>query len=131
MQLKFSIKSTTHYIPFLRRLVEVFDKTSSEVVLDHKAKMSCTLALVEAVNNAIFHAHKKKAEEWIDIFIQINKSKVYIEIHDNGEGFKMPETDVPPLEHTHGRGLFLINSLMNKVVYDSNKSNVLKMTYFL
>ena len=131
MRLKFSIKSSTHYLIFLRKFVSIFDKLSSNKQFDHNAKMKCTLALVEAVNNVIFHAHHKDEDEWIDIAVANSDNKITIEVHDSGPGFDMPEFDVPPVDHTHGRGMFIINSLMNEVKYRRGESNVLKMVYYL
>lgn len=120
----------THAIPFLR----AFFAAAGDIIpgrIDHKAKMSCTLALVEAVNNAIFHAHKKDPEKWIDLSLDFSEAKIEMAVHDSGRGFILNGRDVPALEKSHGRGLFLIRSLMNEVTYERNKSNVLKMVYYL
>lgn len=129
LHLNFSIKSSTHYLLFLRNLISAM--SGFEPRLTHEAIASCSLAMVEAVNNAIFHAHKKEYDRWIDIKIDISEKAVTMEISDSGGGFEMPEFDTPPVDHIHGRGLFIIGSLMNKVVYRRGKRNVLKMVYYV
>jgi anti-sigma regulatory factor (Ser/Thr protein kinase) len=112
-------------------MVAVLGKLGPGINLDHQGRVSCSLALVEAVNNVIFHAHHQNADEWIDLNVDCNKGKIVFEIHDRGTGFVMPELDIPPLELTHGRGLFIINSLMSEVEYVRGKSNVLRMAYYV
>ena len=126
MHLEFSIKSSTHYLKFLRDMI---DSLGAE--LDHKAKMSCSLALVEAVNNAIFHAHKKDPEIWIDISILSEAKRLIMEVKDSGPGFDMPEDELPPLDHDHGRGIFLIKTMLSSVKYIKGKKNILRMEYQL
>lgn len=85
-----------------------------------ETRRRCAVALIEAVNNAIFHAHKKRIEKEIVIKIKIegNRKKIKIEIVDEGRGFDMAK--IKP------RGIFIMASMMDKVEY---KNNRLKMTY--
>lgn len=129
--LKFSIRSSTHYLPFLRRLISILDKLVPDLKCDHQVKMSCAFALVEAVNNVIFHAHKNDPDKWIDLMVGWQGNRIEMEVHDNGPGFDLPEISVPPVDHVHGRGLFIINSLMGEVEYKRGRSNILRMVYYL
>lgn len=129
MTFKFSIKSSTHYLGFLRRIMAAIGRLAPG--FDHASIAKCSLALVEAVNNAIFHAHKKNEENWIDISIRLDGTKVIIKVKDTGPGFDIGELSDPPVDSTHGRGLLIISSVMNEVSYVRGKKNVLKMSYFM
>jgi signal transduction histidine kinase len=54
----------------------------------------------EALNNISKHAQASNAE----VSIEINHSKVDLKIHDNGKGFKLPDT-VGDLSHSGKLGL--------------------------
>lgn len=131
MQLKFSIKSSTRYLDFLRRLMSRAGRLVPGINFDHAVLMRCTLALVEAVNNAIFHAHREDTEEWINIIITFRDNAVEMQVYDNGPGFEMALVDEPPVDSINGRGLFLIRSMMDEVSYIRGKKNVLKMICYL
>lgn len=121
-ELKFEITSNTHYLPLLREIVRRF--------LPPPLRLHCTIALVEGVDNAIFHAHKGKKEKWITIRIKNERPRVEMEVWDSGGGFDLNGIQLPSMYSTTGRGLFLINSLMNEVAYVKDKGrNVLKMVY--
>lgn len=127
LRLKFSIKSSTHYLRFLRDLILSIGETETKP--DHKTLSSCALALVEAVNNAIFHAHNNMHDLWIDIDIKIEDKFIEMRVADRGPGFDLPEFRVPAIDHIHGRGLFIIESLMHEVEYTRGSRNVLRMVY--
>jgi len=131
LQFDFSIKSSTHYLKFLRQLIASLSQVSGNIQVDHQAVTASSLALVEAVNNAIFHAHGEDMEKWIDITLILDKQLLEIHVADYGEGFDMPEDVEPLLMETHGRGIFLIRSLMHDVRYRRGSRNVLKMKYYL
>ena len=85
---------------------------------------------MEAVNNAIFHAHEEDSEKWIDITLILDKESLEIHVADYGKGFEIPDNVEPSLMETHGRGIFLIRSLMHDVSYRRGSRNVLKMKYY-
>lgn len=130
MRFGFSIKSSTHYIAFLRRLIGVIDKMRAGLRIDRGAKAKLALALVEAVNNAVFHAHGRDETCWIDIEIGLGREAVVMKVADTGKGFVMTEDAIPPIESDHGRGLFIIRSLMHKVDYKKGRRNVMRMVYY-
>lgn len=86
----------------------------------------CQLALVEAVTNAIIHAHKGDAGKQIGVRVQVGGNGIVMEVKDDGRGFQLGSIPEPKLDQIGGRGLFIIKRLMKKVEY---KDNVLRMTY--
>lgn len=130
-RLKFSIRSRTHYLKLLRQLLSGLDKVFPGVKIDHEKKMRLAIALVEAVDNVIFHAHKKDPDSLIDIEIIVNSDYVEVSVFDRGQGFEMPDMEDPDVQGVSGRGLFMIRSVMDRVEYVRGKVNVLKMVCHL
>ena len=94
--------------------------------LPPQASYECALALVEAVDNAIIHAHKRRENKLIDIGISVRKHCVLLEIGDNGGGFRLENIKEPIVSQITGRGIYLIKAMMDRVEY---KKNVLRMEY--
>lgn len=78
------------------------------------------LALREALANAILHGNQRSPSKAVRICVALLKSgEVRIVVKDMGEGFD-PSQVADPLEGKnllagHGRGIFLIRRLMDKV----------------
>lgn len=92
------------------------------------------IALTEAVNNAIVHAHKSDHTKNVEITIECKTSSIVISVKDYGTGFK-PE-DVPDprdegnLLRTHGRGVFLMRQLASHVQFNSSSSGTTTVMHF-
>jgi serine/threonine-protein kinase RsbW len=78
------------------------------------------LALREALANAVIHGCKKDPDKEVEFVVACDESRgMMIIVRDPGEGFD--PADIPnPTEgecvySEHGRGIFLINQLMDKV----------------
>lgn len=84
------------------------------------------ISLIEAVDNAIFHAHHKNLGKEIEVRITNDAKKIIVEVKDEGEGFDIEKIPTPSIDQINGRGVFIIKSLMNKVGY---KNNRLRMVY--
>ena len=117
--LKLKIASSTSCLSFLRELLDKLE-------MPERMRQKCVLALVEAVDNAIFHAHKNDESIPIDIKVSYGEKKAVLEVKDKGEGFDIDEVPVPSLDQINGRGIFIVKKLMKKVEY---KNNTLRMTY--
>lgn len=104
----------------------IFSALSGDNCLTRCEARRCRLALVEAVTNAIIHAHKCDAGKEIGVRIRIVKSGIVMEVKDCGGGFELKKVPRPELDQIGGRGLFIIKKLMKKVEY---KDNILRMTY--
>lgn len=80
-----------------------------------KAVTACTLALIEAVDNAIFHAHCRRKKVPIGLSLTVSDGSVSIEVVDCGPGIGRAGREKPDSFASHGRGLFLIHRLMHNV----------------
>lgn len=94
------------------------------------------LSVSEAVNNAVIHAYGNEGGYKVEVKFAIKKDRLVIEVSDHGK--KMTAHRSPSLIYTPGNrrnlpesgmGLFIINQIMDEVVYRSMKNkNILTMT---
>jgi len=95
-----------------------------------------SLAVIEAVGNAIRHGNKFDKSKYVTILIKIYKKIISITVKDEGEGFDINKVDDPTkpenLLKTSGRGIYIMKNIMKEfsVHSDKNGTTVL-MKYFL
>lgn len=126
----FTIRSDTRYLAPLRQWVAAAARMAGRSAFPRDAVPACTLALIEAVNNAIFHAHGGKRTALIGVSMMVSDHSVFLSVSDDGQGIGRHAMAHPDEMIDHGRGLFLIHRLMDKV--DSRMKNgrhLLKMVY--
>ena len=79
------------------------------------------VAITEAVNNAIIHAHGCQADYSVDIDVQTSDHDVIIVVRDYGNGFDPDAVPDPRLPENvlreGGRGVFLIRHLADTVEF--------------
>lgn len=77
------------------------------------------LVLTEAMANAIKHANKNDPNKEVHISINVSQNNLCIKVYDQGQGFDIREVNIiePDPIKDHGRGVFLIHSLMDNVSY--------------
>lgn len=89
------------------------------------------LVLTEAMANAIKHANKNDPNKEVHITINVSQNNLCIKVYDQGQGFDIREVNIiaPDPSEDHGRGIFLIHSLMDNVSYTRYKDgHVLEMS---
>ncbi len=79
-------------------------------------------ALREALANAIIHGAELNPEKSVQVIVACDEGRgILIIVRDPGRGFSPESIPSPILGHnvfsTHGRGIFLINQLMDHVEY--------------
>lgn len=126
----FTIRSDTKYLGPLRQWIAAAIEHAGSKKKSKKVRDACTLSLVEAVNNAIFHAHGCVKDLPIRVFISVGDKRISIEVADRGKGLGRHVFTKPEEMISHGRGLFLMHRLMNKVESRlKNGLHILRMTY--
>lgn len=79
------------------------------------------VAITEAVNNAIIHAHGCQPEYMIDVSVQTYDHEVVVVVRDYGPGFEPDQVPDPRLPENllreGGRGVFLIRHLADRVEF--------------
>jgi serine/threonine-protein kinase RsbW len=106
-------------------------------VMDTVREMKCIdgkedaieLALQEALANAVVHGAKEDPSKTVECLVACDQERgIVIIVRDPGEGFN-PET-IPTctvgenVYSNHGRGIFLINQLMDKVEFRKNGTEI-------
>lgn len=95
-----------------------------------KLAYELNLVLTEAMANAILHANDGDPEKEVHVEISIVEGRLKIRVYDHGQGFDIRQFAEPghPLAE-HGRGIYLIHSIMDEVVYrPSDNGHVLEMS---
>jgi serine/threonine-protein kinase RsbW len=87
------------------------------------------LALREALANAITHGCKADPQKKIECFVSAEKNRgILIVVRDPGPGFNFSSVPSPTEERNliseHGRGIYLINALMDEVKFERNGSEI-------
>jgi len=116
------------FTKFLKPLVDEFRKgDGSDVEIE--------IAVREAIANAVIHGNHE--DPWKRVYVTCRCStegEVLITVRDEGKGFDnravLDPTDETNLLRTHGRGLLLMQSLMDEVGFQEN-GTVVRMRKFL
>jgi serine/threonine-protein kinase RsbW len=131
--LEIKIPNQTRYLSLIGKIGEHMAK-----VLDHYDGDLESLAgqintvLTEALANAIIHANADDPTKEVLVRINVSDRELAIRVFDSGEGFDLNEVAGPCSDSDgldeKGRGIFIIKSLMDSVVYKkTNDGNVLEM----
>jgi serine/threonine-protein kinase RsbW len=104
----------------LNRIVERLMALAREMKCDHEHLHRVELALREALVNAVVHGNRQdpKKRVIVSCFCQPDRGML-VAVEDEGAGFdprKVPDpTQAECVLETHGRGLFLMRQLMDRV----------------
>jgi serine/threonine-protein kinase RsbW len=87
------------------------------------------VALIEALANAVQHGCKNDPTKMIEICVGCDESRgLLIVIRDPGPGFDPSSIPSPVIGQnlfsTHGRGIFLINQLVDEVHYEKGGTEI-------
>lgn len=127
------IPSQTKYLSFISKIAQAI---VSEMSIAEKSREKLTqtvdTAITEGLVNAITHANKTDPEKEVHIHICASEDDLIIRVYDQGSGFNINsianECSADPLSE-HGRGIFIIRSVMDSVEYEKSNGdgNVLTM----
>src|SRR3990167_3786273 len=97
--------------------------------LDGGIVFDLKLCLEEALINAMKYGHKLQKELKVRIGVEYNDREVRISVEDQGEGFDPQKlvrcTDGANVLRNHGRGVYLIHQLMDRVCYNEKANAIL------
>ena len=83
------------------------------------------IACSEALINAIVHGNKEDESKNVYTNIELNEIHMRVRIKDEGSGFKVEEIPDPTssenLLKEHGRGIFIIRSLVDEFACNSSE----------
>ena len=115
-------------------VVEWVLRLLSELDLGEDKKFEIEMALREALANAIIHGCKGDPTKKVECSVSGDREHgIQIVVRDPGVGFdpaSLPSpTDEANLHSDHGRGILLINKLMDEVTHEQN-GTVIRMRKF-
>ncbi|OGU00871.1 MAG: anti-sigma factor [Geobacteraceae bacterium GWC2_48_7] len=133
IELELTVPNQTCYLRLIGRIGEDMARELDRFRGDREALAHhLNMVLTEATANAIRHANAADPEKKIRINIKITNQELSIKVFDSGQGFNLDEVPEPPFDldplMEKGRGIFIIRSLMDSVVYRKARGgNVLVM----
>ncbi|MFP4529236.1 MAG: ATP-binding protein, partial [Candidatus Kapaibacterium sp.] len=104
----------------------VMEQLKKDAAIPDEKYYNMMIAITEAVNNAIVHGNKLDSSKNVLFIADVVDKHVIIEIEDCGCGFD-PENIADPrapenLLKEGGRGVFIIKSLADEVIYMTSES---------
>ena len=121
---KVQIPGSAEFIGIARRAV---DAVGEQLCLPADTRYAVKLAVGEACNNAVLHAkYQPDGKNSVMVACRIQPDALEIDVTNCGNGFHpKAENRMPPAESLaeHGRGMALIEMLMDSVEYVSENGN--------
>ncbi len=95
-------------------------------------RFQLSMAIREAVINAIIHGNKRKINKIVNINYLIRDKMLKVSVSDEGKGFdykKLPNPTLPEnILKPYGRGIFFIKSFMDRVSFSFKPKEGLTVT---
>lgn len=108
----------------LKKVAEFTENIGEQLGLSEDVIEDISIAVTEAVNNAITHGNKNNESKAIEISYKNEKEKIIVYVKDNGGGFEIDKISDPRANENilkdSGRGILIMKSLMDKVVVTSD-----------
>lgn len=118
----------------LNEVEKLVDNLSAEFDISVELYGKIQVSIIEAVNNAILHGNKLDDEKSVKLEYEITDEELRFIVTDQGEGFdfaNVPDPTTPEnIEKPHGRGIFLMQHLVDKLEYRDEGREV-EMVFFL
>jgi len=125
MVIKYQINSDLKNI--LPVALEIFQKLKSEGVKED-VLFDVRLCLEEAVVNAIEHGNKENKKKLVYVTVKFSGRSIEVTVEDEGKGFDYKNIPSPTkgknIKKPSGRGIFLINKLMDNVKFSGGGSRI-------
>ena len=107
-------------------------KVNETAKLDDGTFYRLLVATTEAVNNGISHGNRSDRTKKVCVRCELTRDSVIVRVRDEGRGFdpsRVPNPlDEKNLFKEHGRGIFLIRSMMDRVKFRiSRKGTTVEM----
>ncbi|HUN58758.1 MAG TPA: ATP-binding protein [Candidatus Binataceae bacterium] len=117
---------------------QAINKIVSSIPVSEKTAFEMELAVVEALNNAVEHAHHLQRAKRVKVRVSLESDLVSFTVIDQGAPFDFEAAmrtaaimeNVPEVER--GRGLGIIRSLMDEIKYErKGKANHITLIRYL
>jgi serine/threonine-protein kinase RsbW len=120
-------------VKYIEQVVELATRQCRELHLPpHKCSLNVPVALSEALSNAILRGNANGKGTHVRLRAVIKDDAVVFDITDQGPDFDIDAKRVEPtpenITREEGRGLFLMQRLMDKVEHIHNGGNLIRLT---
>ena len=109
-------------IKHIRKASSEIEKFLGSANVDSSLIFDIRLSVEEAIKNAIIHGNKNNGKLPVFISYSLEGNKFHVEVEDRGNGFNPANIPDPTLDdnllRAGGRGVFLIERLMDEVKYN-------------
>ena len=121
----FSLVAPSNRPNLLQEIESMAEQSAQLAGLSEEERDSLAIAVTEVGNNAIIHGNKRDPNKQVHLSIAVREGEVRVVIRDEGVGFN-PEALSNPLDPENllresGRGVFIVRSLMDEVLYDFSR----------
>ena len=124
-KLEIIISSDINNIMMVERFIDGF---SERFYVPDYLSAHVNLSVIEAVNNAILSGNKRDLNKNVTLIASIENNRLKVTISDEGDGFdfkNIPDPTLPDnLGKSAGRGLYLMKSLSDDIVFSNGGSTV-------
>ena len=101
----------------------IIEGIAREQKLNEETTMALQVAVIEAGTNAIQHGNVFAETKAVKFDFLVQNGGIEIQVDDFGKGFDPSKVEDPTSDETHllsphGRGLFLMRSLMDEVTFE-------------
>lgn len=134
IELQIKVPNQTRYLSLIGRISEELAKQLQNYSGDREALANhINVVLTEALVNAIRHANANDPDEEVEIRITVTDEELLLQVFDHGRGFNLESISATAEDsqhelEDHGRGLYIMRSLMDSVeYYPVEGGNVLEM----
>jgi len=125
-----SFSSIFSNISYSEKIIKELEKKLS---ISEEKYGNILLSLSEAINNAIVHGNKFDPEKYVTVSYRYSKGLLKIDIKDQGEGFDPSQianpTSAENIENLYGRGVYIIISLSDKVEFEYDKGQLVRIIF--
>lgn len=125
-KLELTISSEISNIVEVENFIESF---TDYFQLSVKLYGKLSLAVIEAVNNAILSGNRQQSEKIVHLIAEKLDNEFQITVIDEGEGFdysNIPDPTLPDnIGKDKGRGLYLMKTLSDKLDFENNGAKVI------
>lgn len=122
----------------IEHVVDLVQRECAELAYaPRQVSLNVPVALSEALSNAILRGNGEDPDKQVRVRARVDASELVVEVEDEGSGFDLTEcssndpTRPENLENEQGRGLFLMQRLMDSVERTSaadGVGNIVRMT---
>lgn len=115
-------------INLMHLVIETIENILQELGLDTERNWKILLALREIVTNSVIHGNKRDPAKKVEVTVNFGDEIEFI-VKDQGRAFDFKSLSSIPHDPLapNGRGLYLAHQIMDEVIYEFHKGNVIKM----